>query len=41
MAELADTLDDLALLLARAEKSLEGRTFEELVSNDEAYDAVT
>ncbi|WP_374405397.1 DUF86 domain-containing protein [Pelagerythrobacter sp.] len=41
MAELADTLDDLALLIARAEKSVDGRTFEELVANDEAYDALT
>lgn len=41
MAGLADTLDDLALLISRAEKSVEGRTFDELVANDEAYDALT
>jgi uncharacterized protein with HEPN domain len=41
MAGLADTLDDLALLIARAEKSVHGRTFDELMANDEAYDALT
>jgi uncharacterized protein with HEPN domain len=41
MAGLADTLNDLALLIARAEKSVHGRTFDELVANDEAYDALT
>lgn len=41
MAGLLDTLNDLALLLARAEKSVHGRTFDELVANDEAYDALT
>jgi uncharacterized protein with HEPN domain len=41
MAELLDTLDDLALLISRAEKSVHGRTFEALVDNDEAYDALT
>ncbi|WP_336975225.1 hypothetical protein [Sphingobium aromaticiconvertens] len=41
MAGLLDTLDDLALLIARAEKSVKGRTFDELVANDEAYDALT
>src|SRR5690606_19433946 len=41
MADLVDTLDDLALLISRAEKSVEGRTFDELVANDEAYDALT
>jgi uncharacterized protein with HEPN domain len=41
MAALLDTLDDLALLIARAEKSVEGRTFDDLVANDEAYDALT
>lgn len=41
MATLRDTLDDLALLIARAEKSVEQRTFEELLENDEAYDALT
>src|SRR5262249_30579845 len=41
MAGLLDTLDDLALLIARAEKSVHGRTFDELVANDEAYDALT
>lgn len=41
MASLADTLNDPALLIARAEKSVHGRTFDELVANDEAYDALT
>ena len=41
MAGLLDTLDDLALLIARAEKSVQDRTFDELVANDEAYDALT
>lgn len=41
MADLLDTLDDLALLIARAEKSVHGRTFDDLVANDEAYDALT
>lgn len=41
MAGLADTQDDLALLIARGEKSVLGRSFEDLVRNDEAYDALT
>lgn len=41
MASPADTLNDLALLIARAEKSVHDRTFDELVTNDEAYDALT
>ena len=41
MADLQDTLDDLALLIVRAEKSVRDRTFDELVANDEAYDALT
>jgi len=41
MAGLLDTLDDLALLIAKAEKSVAGRTFDQLVANDEAYDALT
>lgn len=41
MAGVRDTLDDLALLIARAEKSVQGRTFAALVANDEAYDALT
>ena len=41
MADLQDTLDDLALLIARAEKSVRDRTFDELIANDEAYDALT
>lgn len=41
MAGLLDTLDDLAFLISRAEKSVAGRTFDELVANDEAYDALT
>ncbi|MDE2562798.1 MAG: DUF86 domain-containing protein [Sphingomonadales bacterium] len=34
-------LDDLGLLIARAERSVEGRTFDDLVANEEAYDALT
>ena len=41
MADLRDTLDDLALLIMRAEKSVRDRTFDELVANEEAYDALT
>lgn len=41
MAGLPDILDDLASLIARAEKSVQGRTFDELLANDEAYDALT
>jgi uncharacterized protein with HEPN domain len=41
MAGLLDALDDLALLIARAEKTVNARTFDELVANDEAYDALT
>jgi uncharacterized protein with HEPN domain len=41
MADLRDTLDDLALLIARAEQSVNNRTFDDLVANDEAYDALT
>jgi len=41
MASLRDTLDDLELLIARAEKSVKGRSYEDLVANDEAYDALT
>lgn len=41
MAGLTDTLDDLAQLIARAEKSVHDRTFDEVVANDEAYDALT
>lgn len=41
MAGLPDTLDDLASLIARAEKSVQDRTFAELAANDEAYDALT
>jgi len=41
MADVRDTLDDLALLIARAEHSVTNRTFDELVANDEAYDALT
>lgn len=41
MAHLVDTLNDLAALIARAEKSVRGRTFDELAANDEAYDALT
>lgn len=41
MSNVLDTLDDLAVLLARAEQSVKGRTFDDLVSNEEAYDALT
>ena len=41
MSELIDTLDDLALLLSRAEQSVKDRTFEDLIANEEAYDALT
>jgi hypothetical protein len=41
LAGLPDTLDDLALLIARAEKSVKGRTFDALVASDEAFDALT
>ena len=41
MSDLIDTLDDLALLLSRAEQSVKGRTFEDLIANEEAYDALT
>ncbi|WP_408586040.1 DUF86 domain-containing protein [Novosphingobium sp.] len=41
MADLCDTLDDLALLIQRAEQSVRDRSFDELVANDEAYDALT
>ena len=41
MADLRDTLDDLALLILRAEQSVKDRTFGDLVANDEAYDALT
>lgn len=41
MAELRDLLDDLGFLIDRAESAVRGRTFDELVANDEAYDALT
>ena len=41
MSDLIDILDDLALLLSRAEQSVKGRTFEDLIANEEAYDALT
>lgn len=41
MADVLDILDDLASLIARAERSVEGRAFDDLVKNDEAYDALT
>ena len=40
MARVVDTLNDLAALIARAEKSVRGRPFDELAANDEAYDAL-
>jgi uncharacterized protein with HEPN domain len=41
MAELADILDDLALLISRVEQSITNRTYDDLVANAEAYDALT
>ena len=41
MSRLSDTLDDLALLISRAEQSVKDRTFSDLAANDEAYDALT
>lgn len=41
MADLRDTLDDLALLISRAEQSVTDRTFDDFVANGEAYDALT
>ena len=41
MANVQDVLDDLALLIVRAEQSVNGRSFDELVAKDEAYDALT
>jgi uncharacterized protein with HEPN domain len=41
MSKVIDTLDDLALLLSRVEQSVKNRTFDELVANEEAYDALT
>jgi uncharacterized protein with HEPN domain len=37
----SDTLDDLLLLISRAEQSVKGRTLDSLVANGEAYDALT
>lgn len=36
MAGVLDTLDDLELLIVRPDKSVKGRTFDELVANDES-----
>lgn len=41
MAAVADILDDLALLIARVQASVDGRSYEQLVENAEAYDALT
>jgi uncharacterized protein with HEPN domain len=40
MAAVGDILDDLALLIARVRESVGGRTYEQLIENDEAYDAL-
>lgn len=40
MASLDDTLDDLAVLIARVEESTKNRTYQELIANAEAYDAL-
>lgn len=41
MSQVLDTLDDLGLLIARAEQSVIDRTFDDLIANAEAYDALT
>lgn len=41
MADLRDVLDDLGFLIDRAEKAVRSRTFDQLVANDEACDALT
>jgi uncharacterized protein with HEPN domain len=41
MSGVADILDDLALLIARVHESVDGRTYDQLVENAEAYDALT
>jgi|GEM_PF-131128 len=41
MSQVEDTLDDLALLISRVEESVKDRTFEDLIANAEAYDALT
>lgn len=41
MSGVADTLDDLAVLIARVRESVDGRTYEQLIENAEAYDALT
>ncbi len=41
MASVEDILDDLALLIARVKESINARTYEQLIENDEAYDALT
>lgn len=41
MAAVADILDDLALLIARVQASVDGRSYEQLVEDAEAYDALT
>ncbi len=41
MSNLSDTIDDLSLLISRAEESVKDRTFDDLTANSEAYDALT
>lgn len=41
MSEIGDIIDDLALLLSRVDQSIHNRTFDDLVANEEAYDALT
>lgn len=40
-ADLCDTSDELALLIKRAEHSVNARRLDEVVANDEAYDVLT
>jgi uncharacterized protein with HEPN domain len=41
MASPADTLDDLELLIGRVEASINNRSYDQLLANSEAYDALT
>jgi uncharacterized protein with HEPN domain len=41
MAAIADILDDLELLIGRVKESVSNRSYEQLIGNSEAYDALT
>jgi uncharacterized protein with HEPN domain len=41
MASVGDILDDLELLIERVEESIYERSYDQLVGNSEAYDALT